>query len=53
MKIMCDDDSEYSDNENEWEICNDFGRYEELWCNACGKLGHSEGSGCDGFKDYI
>nr|XP_013189802.1 unnamed protein product [Amyelois transitella] len=54
-KNICDDDSEYSEEENVCMICNDVGKNEELWyrCRACGKWAHSECSGYDHPEDYI
>lgn len=52
---LSDDDSEYSEEENECMICNYIGKNKELWyrCRVCGKWAHSECSGCDDPKDYI
>lgn len=53
--LICDDESEYSEEENLCAICLDTGKSGEMWyrCRSCGNWAHKECSGSDSPDTYI
>lgn len=54
-KLICDDESEYSEEETLCAICLDMGKSGEMWyrCRSCGTWAHKECSGSDNPDSYI
>ncbi|CAG9567639.1 unnamed protein product [Danaus chrysippus] len=52
---ICDDESEYSEEENLCAICLDLGKNGEMWyrCRSCGNWAHKECTGSDSPDTYI
>lgn len=52
---LCDDESEYSEEETLCTICLDTGKSGEMWyrCRSCGNWAHEECSGSDSPDSYI
>lgn len=52
---ICDDESEYSEEETLCAICLDTGKSGEMWyrCRSCGNWAHKECSGSDSPDSYI
>lgn len=53
--LICDDESEYSEEETLCAICSDTGKSGEMWyrCRSCGSWAHKECSGSDHAASYI